>query len=175
MFDDDLVGQTTLPFSVLALDQLTKLQHLPTPAKKKRQHAKPNCTSLLFSRPTREEVPRVRRTAHHPPFLPQRQLPGRSQTRGVIVQRLLTRPDHASQSNASNGSVGASPSLAEPRFDDAAQHYDELPQRLHPFWLPESCLVVCAPLQALVPPQQRSLLRPPIIQHRPRRPSTPEE
>lgn len=34
MFDDDLVGQTTLPFSVLAQDQLTKLQHLPTPAKK---------------------------------------------------------------------------------------------------------------------------------------------
>lgn len=34
MFDDNLVGRTTLPFSVLAQDQLTKLQRLPTPAKK---------------------------------------------------------------------------------------------------------------------------------------------
>lgn len=70
MFDDDLVGQTTLPFSALAQDQLTKLQHLRPLPKKNRQHAKPSCTSLLFSLSARNEVPRVRRTAHHPPFPP---------------------------------------------------------------------------------------------------------
>lgn len=46
MFDDDLVGQTTLPFSVLAQDQLTKLQHLPTPAKK--NASTPNRTARHF-------------------------------------------------------------------------------------------------------------------------------
>lgn len=175
MFDDDLVGQTTLPFSVLAQDQLTKLQHLPTPAKK--NASTPNRTARHFfslgplEKRSLESAEPL--TTH--PFSPNVSCPedpkhGASSCSGCSPDR--TTP---SQSNASNGSVGASPSLAEPRFDDAAQHYDELPMRLHPFWLPESCLVVCAPLQALVPPQQRSLLRPPILQHRPRRPSTPEE